>query len=101
MKENGKIDREALKKELLEPEYDTMESDSIDEDFENEDKPKYKLMLSSSYDDNLLGVHLENRKTQKWAMDEFVAGRLPPGEMGNGIILEDVDWQVIIVYDNI
>ena len=26
-------------------------------------------------------------------MDEFVAGRMSPGEMGNGIVLEDVEFK--------
>ena len=34
-----------------------------------------------------------NKWQQKWAMDEFVAGRLGPGEMGNGVLLEEVAWE--------
>ena len=42
--------------------------------------------------DNIVGVHAMNKWQQKWAMDEFVAGRMGPGEMGNGIVLEDVEF---------
>ena len=31
-----------------------------------------------------------NKYQQKFAMDEFVAGNMAPGEMGNGIVLEDM-----------
>ena len=40
-----------------------------------------------------MGVHAMNKWQQKWAMDEFVAGRLGPGEMGNGVLLEEVAWE--------
>ena len=43
--------------------------------------------------DNIVGVHAMNKWQQKWAMDEFVAGRLGPGEMGNGVLLEEVAWE--------
>ena len=33
-----------------------------------------------------------NKYQQKFAMDEFVSGRMKPGEMGNGIVLEDMDF---------
>ena len=54
------------------------------------DTPYYKVILTSSYEDNLEGVHLRNKQEQDAAMQEFVAGRLAAGEMGNGIELEDI-----------
>jgi len=50
--------------------------------------PYYKVVLTSSYEDGLEGVHLRNKKEQDRAMNEFVAGRLGAGEMGNGIQLD-------------
>ena len=47
----------------------------------------------SAVQDNIVGVHAMNKWQQKWAMDEFVAGRLGPGEMGNGVLLEEVSWE--------
>ena len=54
------------------------------------DTPYYKVILTSSYEDNLQGVHLKNKQEQDAAMQEFVAGRLAAGEMGNGVELEDM-----------
>lgn len=54
------------------------------------DTPFYKVVLSSSYEDHLVGVHLANKEEQDAAMQEFVAGRLAAGEMGNGVILEEM-----------
>ena len=54
------------------------------------DTPYYKVILTSSYEDDLQGVHLSNKQEQDDAMSEFVAGRLAPGEMGNGIELENM-----------
>ena len=54
------------------------------------DTPFYKVVLSSSYADHLEGVHLANKEEQDRAMEEFVAGRLVAGEMGNGVVLEEV-----------
>jgi len=54
------------------------------------DTPYYKVILTSSYEDNLQGVHLANKLQQDHAMSEFVAGRLAAGEMGNGVELENV-----------
>ena len=54
------------------------------------DTPYYKVILTSSYEDHLQGVHLRNKEEQDAAMQEFVAGRLAAGEMGNGIELENV-----------
>merc|ERR1719219_1793100 len=54
------------------------------------DTPYYKVILSSSYEDNLVGVHLNNKLQQDAAMQEFVAGRLAAGEMGNGVELENI-----------
>ena len=34
-----------------------------------------------------------NKFQQKWAMEEFEAGRLAMGEMGNGVVLEDIEFQ--------
>ena len=48
------------------------------------------MILTSSYEDNLVGVHLKNKLEQDQAMQEFVAGRLAAGEMGNGIELESM-----------
>ena len=39
------------------------------------DTPYYKVILTSSYEDNLQGVHLVNKEQQDEAMSEFVAGR--------------------------
>ena len=36
--------------------------------------PYYKVILTSSYEDNLVGVHLKNKEEQDAAMQEFVAG---------------------------
>ena len=36
--------------------------------------PYYKVILTSSYEDNLVGVHLKNKLEQDAAMQEFVAG---------------------------
>ena len=36
--------------------------------------PYYKVILSSSYEDNLVGVHLKNKLEQDAAMQEFVGG---------------------------
>ena len=38
------------------------------------DTPYYKVILTSSYEDNLVGVHLKNKEEQDAAMQEFVAG---------------------------
>jgi len=54
------------------------------------DTPYYKVILTSSYEDNMVGVHLKNKVEQDEAMKEFVAGRLAAGEMGNGIELENI-----------
>merc|ERR1719500_1531724 len=54
------------------------------------DTPYYKVILTSSYEDNMVGVHLKNKEEQDLAMKEFVAGRLAAGEMGNGIELESI-----------
>ena len=64
-----------------------------------------QIKLQSQYEEGITGVHLMNKYQQQYAMDEFVAGedidvanidqkypplsgRLGPGEMGNGAILE-------------
>ena len=39
------------------------------------DTPYYKVILTSSYEDNLPGVHLKNKEEQDAAMQEFVAGK--------------------------
>ena len=49
-----------------------------------------QVILTSSYEDNMEGVHLKNKLEQDQAMTEFVAGRLAAGEMGNGIELENI-----------
>jgi len=54
------------------------------------DTPFYKVVLTSSYEDNLTGSHLANKELQDQAMQEFVAGRLVAGEMGNGVQLEEM-----------
>lgn len=54
------------------------------------DTPFYKVVLTSSYEDNLTGSHLQNKELQDKAMEEFVAGRLVAGEMGNGVQLENM-----------
>ena len=36
--------------------------------------PYYKVILTSSYEDNLEGVHQKNKLEQDAAMQEFVAG---------------------------
>ena len=36
--------------------------------------PYYKVILTSSYEDNLVGVHLKNKLEQDAAMQEFVTG---------------------------
>ena len=38
------------------------------------DTPYYKVILTSSYEDNLVGVHLKNKHEQDAAMKEFVEG---------------------------
>ena len=38
------------------------------------DTPYYKVILTSAYEDNLVGVHLKNKLEQDAAMQEFVAG---------------------------
>ena len=63
---------------------------SFTNSFNHIETPYYKVILTSSYEDNLEGVHLRNKQEQDDAMQEFVAGRLAPGEMGNGIELEGV-----------
>ena len=41
--------------------------------------PYYKVILTSSYEDNLVGVHLKNKEEQDAAMQEFqVREYLPP-----------------------
>ena len=85
--------------------------------------PPTQVVLSSSYEDHLVGVHLANKEEQDAAMQvffstllcvrfnrsssqilfgecdaphsdgraqEFVAGRLAAGEMGNGVLLEEM-----------
>jgi len=52
--------------------------------------PYYRVVLTSSFEDGLTGVHLRNKQEQDMAMQEFVAGRLVAGEMGNGVELEDM-----------
>jgi len=54
------------------------------------DTPYFKVVLTSSYEDNLTGSHLANKNEQDSAMQEFVAGRLVAGEMGNGVELENM-----------
>ena len=54
------------------------------------DTPYYKVILTSSYEDNPEGVHLRNKLEQDAAMQEFVAGTLAAGEMGNGVELENI-----------
>ena len=49
-----------------------------------------QVILTSSYEDNMVGVHLKNKLEQDLAMKEFVAGTLAAGEMGNGIELENI-----------
>ena len=58
--------------------------------FNHVSTPFYSVVLTSSYEDNLQGVHLRNKQEQDMAMQEFVAGRLVAGEMGNGVELEDM-----------
>ena len=63
---------------------------SFTDGYNHIETPYYKVILTSSYEDNLEGVHLRNKQEQDDAMQEFVAGRLAAGEMGNGIELEEV-----------
>ena len=63
---------------------------SVTEAYNHIDTPFYKVVLTSSYEDNLTGVHLKNKKQQDKAMKEFVAGRLAAGELGNGIELQNI-----------
>ena len=79
-------------------EYEIVEESSQAEEEDNPEPlkydhirtPNYTIVLNSAYEDNLEGVHLMNKYQQKFAMDEFVSGRLAPGEMGNGIVLQDM-----------
>ena len=51
----------------------------------------YTVKLHSVYEEGLAGSHLANRQHQRQAMDEWSAGQgAGPGEMGNGILLEDL-----------
>ena len=93
--ENGKFNRDLIKTELEKDEYNDVIEASLPENadekaFDHIRTPLYTIRLSSAYEDNLRGSHLQNKYMQKWAMDEFVAGRMKPGEMGNGIVLEDM-----------
>eukprot|EP00090_Calanus_glacialis_P045645 TRINITY_DN8611_c0_g1_i1.p1 TRINITY_DN8611_c0_g1~~TRINITY_DN8611_c0_g1_i1.p1 ORF type:complete len:759 (+),score=153.42 TRINITY_DN8611_c0_g1_i1:17-2293(+) len=93
--ENGKFNRELIKDELARDEYTDVEQAGIPEgadetQYDHIRTPLYTIRLTSAYEDNLKGSHLQNKYMQKWAMDEFVAGRMKPGEMGNGIVLEDM-----------
>jgi len=93
--ENGNFNRELIREELTKDEYDIVEESEIpdvsDETEYNHIKtPLYTIKLTSAFEDNLVGSHLQNKYMQKWAMDEFVSGRMKPGEMGNGIVLEDM-----------
>ena len=63
---------------------------SLSDGYNHIETPYYKVILTSSYEDNLQGVHLRNKEEQDEAMQQFVAGRLAPGEMGNGIELEGI-----------
>ena len=83
--------------ELPKDEYEIIEMSSPLEDdnpenteYDHMRTPNFTIVLNSAYEDNLEGVHLMNKYQQKFAMDEFVAGRLAPGEMGNGLVLEDM-----------
>ena len=93
--ENGKFNRELIREELTKDEYTDVEQAGIPEganeaQYDHIRTPLYTIRLTSAYEDNLKGSHLQNKYMQKWAMDEFVAGRMKPGEMGNGIVLEDM-----------
>ena len=98
--EQGKFKHSLFNQELPKDEFDIFEETDKDTDVEEEDiveynhirTPLYTIRLSSAYEDNITGVHGLNKVQQKWAMDEFVAGRMAPGEMGNGIVLEDVEF---------
>ena len=51
----------------------------------------YTVKLHSVYEEGLTGSHLANRQHQRGAMEEWAAGQQAgPGEMGNGILLEDL-----------
>ena len=98
--ENGKFKASMFTQEVPKDDYEVFEGTDVntakEEDgpkieFNHIHTPHYTITLQSSYEDNLTGVHGKNKFEQKWAMDEFVAGRMKPGEMGNGIVLEDIN----------
>jgi hypothetical protein len=78
--EDGKFNRDLAKAALEGAEYDYLEETALpeegEEDVDHIRTPLYSIKLSSQYDDNLAGVHLMNKYQQKWAMDEFVAGKM-------------------------
>ena len=98
--EQGKFKHNLFNQELPKDEFDILEETDKETGEEEEEvieynhirTPLYTIRLSSAYEDNITGVHGMNKAQQKWAMDEFVAGRMGPGEMGNGIVLEDVEF---------
>ena len=98
--ENGKFKASMFTQEVPKDDYEVFEGTDVntakEEDgpkieFNHIHTPHYTITLQSSYEDNLTGVHGKNKFEQKWAMDEFVAGRMEPGEMGNGVVLEDIN----------
>ena len=95
--EKGKFKHNLINQEMPKEEFDIFEETDKDDEKESIEynhirTPLYTIRLSSAYEDNITGVHGMNKVQQKWAMDEFVAGRMGPGEMGNGIVLDDVEF---------
>ena len=95
--ENGKFKANLFNQDLPKDEYEVVEESSpVEEDstenieYDHMRTPNFTIVLNSAYEDNLEGVHLMNKYQQKFAMDEFVSGKLAPGEMGNGIVLQDM-----------
>ena len=55
------------------------------------DTPYYKVILTSAYEDNLVGVHLKNKLEQDAAMQEFVAGEAVLGWLVScNIIIQNI-----------
>ena len=51
--------------------------------------PYYKVILTSSYEDNLVGVHQKNKEEQDAAMQEFVAGQ------ASYQVINDIDRPIV------
>ena len=96
--ENGKFKANLFNQDLPKDEYEIVEESSQAEEEDNPEPlkydhirtPNFTIVLNSAYEDNLEGVHLMNKYQQKFAMDEFVSGKMAAGEMGNGIKLQDM-----------